>query len=127
MTESAHVGVSDADLAAIEATARDYLDGYVTGDGERHRDAYHSEAVKRRYTTGEDGIARMVALSPEMMADFAATEEGRPGASEIIIDAAYHDVASVRVYSERWVDFLHIVKARDEWKILHVTWFNREG
>lgn len=32
------------------------------------------------------------------------------------------DIASVRVYSCHWVDFLHIVRARGEWKLFHVTW-----
>ena len=76
--------------------------------------------------TGEDGITRMIILSPQTMADFADTETPAAAEAEIIIDAAYHDVASVRVYSKRWVDFLHVAKARGTWKILHVTWFNRE-
>jgi hypothetical protein len=24
-----------------------------------------------------------------------------------------------------WVDFLHVVKARSEWRLLHVTWHNK--
>lgn len=34
-------------------------------------------------------------------------------------------MASVRIYSCRWVDFLHIVKARGDWGLFHVTWHDR--
>lgn len=45
--------------------------------------------------------------------------------AEVVIDAISEDIASVRVYSCRWVDFLHIVKARGEWKLFDVTWHGR--
>jgi hypothetical protein len=44
---------------------------------------------------------------------------------EIFIDDVSQDIASVRVYSGHWIDFLHIVKARGQWKLLHVTWHRR--
>ncbi|HEX6335605.1 MAG TPA: hypothetical protein VFZ85_01505 [Jiangellaceae bacterium] len=45
--------------------------------------------------------------------------------SEIFVDAVSDGMASVRVYSCQWVDFLHVVKARGEWKLFHVTWHGR--
>jgi hypothetical protein len=44
---------------------------------------------------------------------------------EVIIDGVSEDIVSVRVYSCNWVDFLHVVKARGEWKLFHVTWHGR--
>jgi hypothetical protein len=41
------------------------------------------------------------------------------------IDAVYDDIATVRIYSPWWVDFLHVVKARGSWKLFHVTWQRR--
>lgn len=115
------------DIDAIAAVALDYLEGYVSGDSQRHLRSYHPEAIKRRYSKDEDGIFGIVSLSPQTMADYAATESGTDtgGSIEVIVDDVYEDIASVRVYSARWVDFLHVVKARSEWRLFHVTWHRR--
>lgn len=115
------------DIDAITRVALDYLEGYVSGDAQRHLRSYHPEAIKRRYTEDEDGIFGIVTLSPQTMADYAATESGSDadGPVEVIVDDVYEDIASVRVYSARWVDFLHVAKARGEWKLFHVTWHKR--
>lgn len=115
------------DVDAITRVALDYLEGYVSGDAKRHLRSYHPEAVKRRYTEDEDGIFGIVSLSPQTMADYAATESGSDtgGSIEVVVDDVYEDIASVRVYSARWVDFLHVVKARSEWRLFHVTWHAR--
>ena len=71
-----------------------------------------------------NGIALLETISPQGMVDYArtglATVDGIE--YEIVIDAISEDIASVRLYSSKWVDFLHIVKARGEWRILHVAW-----
>ena len=115
------------DVDAITRVALDYLEGYVSGDPQRHLRSYHPEAIKRRYTEDEDGIFGIVSLSPQTMADYAATESGTDtgGSIEVIVDDVYEDIASVRVYSARWVDFLHVVKARGKWRLFHVTWHKR--
>jgi hypothetical protein len=121
------VGVTEADLDAIRAAALDYLEGYVSGDAKRHLDAYHPEAIKRRYRQDPDGVYGMVSISPQTMADYAVLQTPDDSEAEVVIDGVYHDIATVRVYSERWVDFLHVVKARGVWKLLHVTWYTRDS
>ncbi|HJQ76906.1 MAG TPA: nuclear transport factor 2 family protein [Acidimicrobiia bacterium] len=122
------VGVSSEDIEAIEKAALDYLEGYVSGDAQRHHGSYHPEAIKRRYNQGEDGVFAIASLSPQTMADWAARQNPKDiGDVEIIIDGVYNDIATVRVYSQWWVDFLHVVKARGSWKLFHVTWYNRES
>ncbi len=120
------VGVTESDLEAINQVALDYLEGYVSGDPERHLRSYHPEAIKRRYSLGADGVVGIITLSPQIMADDAALQTPKQVEAEIIIDAVFNDIASVRVYSPWWVDFLHVVKARGEWKLLHATWFTRD-
>jgi hypothetical protein len=117
---------SQEDIDGVMAAAFDYIDGYIRGDSERHASAYHPECVKRRYVTDEEsGIEELVVLSPKIMADYAALSQMSDCEAEIVIDAISHDIASVRVYSCNWVDFLHIVKARGHWKLFHVTWHGR--
>ena len=121
-------GPAQDDIDAITRVALDYVEGYVSGDSQRHLRSYHPEAIKRRYTE-DDGVFGIVSLSPQTMADYAATETGTDTDSpiEVIVDDVYEDIASVRVYSTRWVDFLHVVKARGEWRLFHVTWHGRES
>jgi hypothetical protein len=121
-----HVGVTEEDLEAINKVALDYLDGYVSGDAERHLSSYHSEAIKRRYMVDADGVVGVITLSPQTMSEDAAMQTPKQVDSDVIIDAAYRDIASVRVYSPDWVDFLHVVKARGAWKLFHVTWHRRD-
>ena len=120
--------VAQEDIDAITSVALDYLEGYVSGDAQRHARSYHPEAIKRRYTQDDDGIFGIDTLSPQTMTDYAATETGdeTDGHVEVFIDDVSQDIASVRVYSRRWVDFLHVVKARGEWKLFHVTWHRRD-
>ena len=120
------VGVSQSDIESIRQVALDYLEGYVSGDAERHLRSYHPEAIKRRYSVGTDGVVGIISLSPQTMADDAALQTPQQVEAEIIVDAVYDDIASVRVYSPWWVDFLHVVKARGEWKLFHVTWHRRD-
>lgn len=123
------VTASQEDLDAIERAALDYLEGYVTGDPERHRRAYHPECVKRRFTLDEEsGITGMMTISVETMVEWAGSGRTVLGDCdvEVFIDDVFEDMASVRIYSCKWVDFAHVVKGRDEWRLLHITWHRRE-
>ncbi len=116
------VGVSEEDIETITKAVLDYLEGYVAGDAQRHLGSYHPEAVKRRYNQHEDGVFGVVNYSPQTMADWAALQTPTEvGDAEIVIDGVYSDIATVRVYSKWWVDFIHVVKARGSWKLFHVT------
>jgi hypothetical protein len=119
---------SQADIDAVTRVAREYIDSYAQGDAERHASVYHPECIKRRYVTDADsGVAELVVLSPRIMADYAAASGPMDGGCEVevIVDDISEDLASVRIYSCRWVDFAHIVRARGQWRLFHVTWHGR--
>ena len=112
------------DIDGVLRAAHDYIEGYLEGDPERHARAYHPECIKRRYAhDDESGVDELVVLSPRIMSDYAALVDIEDaGQVDVVIDAISQGIASVRVYSDRWVDFLHVAKARGEWKLFHVTW-----
>lgn len=127
-TVASTVTASQADIDAIERAAMDYLEGFVTGDADRHQRAYHPECLKRRFTTdAESGIDGLTVISPATMVEWA--DSGRTVVDgcdvDVFIDDVYGDIASVRIYSCNWVDFVHVVKGRSEWKLFHVTWQGR--
>jgi hypothetical protein len=118
------------DIDAITGAALDYLEGYITGDPERHARAYHSECLKRRLDRDEEsGVFELTVIAPQAMVDYADTGRTieKDCQFEVIIDAVCEDIATVRIYSCNWVDFLHIVKARGEWKLFHATWHRRQA
>lgn len=121
------LAASPEDIDAVTRVALDYIDGYTLGDTERHGRAYHPECVKRRYAIDEaSGVTELVQIPPRTMVDYAAASEPIADCErEVVIDAISEDIASVRIYSCRWVDFAHVVKARGEWKLFHVTWHGR--
>lgn len=119
---------SQADIDEVTRVAREYIDSYARGDADRHGRVYHPECLKRRYVTDEDsGVTELLVLSPRIMADYALKSGPMDGTceTEVIIDDISEDLASVRIYSCRWVDFAHIVRARGEWRLFHVTWHSR--
>ncbi|MEA1901894.1 MAG: nuclear transport factor 2 family protein [Actinomycetota bacterium] len=119
---------SQEDIDGVTTAVLDYIKGYTEGDAERHARAYHPECLKRRLAPDEDDVTAITVITPQMMVEYAAS-----GISvvedcefEVIIDDISDDIASVRVYSCKWVDFIHLAKARGEWRLFHVTWHNRE-
>lgn len=124
----AELAASQEDIDGVMRAALDYIEGYTQGDADRHARAYHPECVKRRFIVDEEsGVDELLVFSPQVMVDYAATGQTviDDCEAEVVIDAISENIASVRVYSCRWVDFLHVVKARGDWRLFHVTWHGR--
>jgi hypothetical protein len=110
----AEITASREDMDGVIRAALDYIEGFLQRDPERHGRAYHPECIKRRFVTDDDsGVDELQVLSPRIMVDYASS--GRSIISdcevEVVIDDISEGIASVRVYSCHWVDFLHVVKA----------------
>lgn len=126
----AEITASQEDIEDVTTAALDYIEGFLERDPDRHGRAYHPECIKRRFITDEEsGIDELQVLSPQIMVDYASTAnvESSDCEVEVVIDDISEGIASVRVYSCHWVDFLHIVKARGTWGLFHVTWHPRSA
>lgn len=120
---------SQADIDAVSAAALDYIEGFAQGDPDRHGSAYHPECIKRRFVpNAETGVDELHVLSQRIMTDYAAGVGSTYADCEftIAIDDISEGMASVRIYSCAWVDFLHVVEARGAWRLFHVTWRPRD-
>lgn len=125
---------SAEDLAAISAVAHDYVEGWFDGDEARMRRCLHPELVKRTiYHDPGSGDWRLGRpSSAEMMVAWTREGQGRATAPEarefdITIDDVFRHIASVRVLSSPYMDYLHIAKIGDRWFIANVLWEVREG
>ena len=111
--------ISDADRAAIVATALDYFEGWFDGDAERIDRALHPELVKR-------GPKRVV--TKEQMVAWTAEGEGKaedPGPGrriDVTVVDVHANIASAVVHSDVYREYLHLVRTDDGWKIVGALW-----
>lgn len=121
---------SPADSAAIRATALDYIDGWWAGDGDRMARALHPELAKRIQQRGPQGAFVRAMTASELV---AGTHRGggsdTPAAerrNEVRILDIFQHTASVRVDAGGWIDYMHMVRTPEGWRILNVLWEVRE-
>jgi signal transduction histidine kinase len=117
--------VTEADLASIEWAATDYIEAWLTGDSDRMADCLHPDLVKRSLefdpATGDRSLDRMTHRD---MVEATAAGRGTelPRDYTVTVFDAFRNVASARVDSARYVDYLHIGRCADRWRILDVLW-----
>lgn len=111
--------VTADDLASIERAATDYIEAWLTGDADRMADCLHPDLTKRSI----DGDAVDAMTHRDMV---EATHAGRglkvPRDYEVTIEDAFRNIATARVESARYVDYLHIARFEDRWRIVNVLW-----
>jgi hypothetical protein len=120
-----HQGVTADDLTSIERAATDYIEAWLTGDADRMADCLHPELTKRSIDRdARGGHASIDAMTQRDMVE--ATRAGRgtklPRGYEVTIEDAFRNIATARVDSARYVDFLHIARFEDRWRIVSVLW-----
>jgi hypothetical protein len=132
--ETVHGNGKNEEILGIEKAARDFIEGWYSADSERMRRSLHQELVKRSvYRNQSDGSIRLRrTASADMMVGW--TDEG--GGSDIskedqIYDIEVYDhfrhIASVKVVSHKYVDYLHLAKIDGGWVIVNDLWELREG
>jgi len=116
-----------ADLAAIEATCFDYVDGQLEGDPERVKRALHPDLAKRR-VLGDmpDERLGLQRMSREELVNLTKrgalkTPQAEWSRSCRILDVA-GDAAAVRVETPWFVDYFHMGKFGERWVIVNAMW-----
>jgi hypothetical protein len=112
---------SAEDLKAIEQTALDYVEGWYQGDAERMERSLHSDMVKRIIRGG-----RVDTLNEEEMVNYTQQNKGKGLAEQMkntvtILDV-YDNIATVKVESVGYIDYLHIGEVNGKWEIVNVLW-----
>lgn len=116
-----------AEKAAIEKVAMDYIEGWYEGNAERMERAVHPELVRRAMIPDAEGKEYFQNLTKS---DIIRAAEAGGGSklpvAERRIDIKVLDVhktiATVRVDSGSFIDFLHLGKTGGDWKIVNVLW-----
>mgnify|MGYP000944544760 CR=1 FL=1 len=111
------------DHKAILQVALDYIEGWYQGNAARMEQALHIKLTKRRITPEGE----VWEVNKEWMVD--ATGKGRGcienpemGRKEVTILDATETMGSVKIVSEKFVDYLHLAKEAGQWVIVNVLW-----
>ena len=111
------------DEAKIRAAALDYIGAVREANPARMERCLHPELAKRAYLPGVDGKPQFSHMSARNLILDAKTwpvTPDRPG--EVVILDRYEGSASVRTTFDDWIDYMHVVKVGDDWKIVNVLW-----
>src|SRR6266545_7812755 len=113
-----HQEVTAADLDSITRAATDYIEAWLTGDSDRMADCLHAYLTKRSIDIdAATGRHTVDAMTHRDMVDATATGRGKdiPPGYDVAIQDAFRNVATARVDSARYVDYLHIGRFEDRW------------
>jgi hypothetical protein len=113
---------SNDDTSAVRATVTNYIEGYFTGDAERMEQTLHPHYLKQVIHAA---IRVREMTGPEMLGNLRS--EGAPNlpaASKTeqvsVLDVA-GDIASTKLITPGWTDYVTLSKANGEWTILSVV------
>ena len=119
---------SEADLAAIKATALDYAEGYYEGNAERMARALHPELAKRIVRNDpQTGRSMLDGMGATVLVNIVARGGGKKTPPErqqkdVTVLDVFGNAASVKVVMDGWIDYLHIAKFDGRWVIVNVLW-----
>ena len=101
----------------------DYVTGWYAANRAQMAQALHPQLAKRQVVSDME----VRAVSYDWMID--ATERGfgriadpKAGRKDISILAAGANTASIRLVSDQFLDYLHLVKIDGQWKIVNALW-----
>jgi hypothetical protein len=119
--------LSDEDRELILAVTRDYIESWLDGDADRMAACLHGELVKRALLHRGDGPPGVDTMSRDDMVRETGEGLGRrlERPYEIDILDTFEDIATVRLLSSAYVDYLHVARFGDRWQLLNVLWKRR--
>jgi len=114
---------STSDEAAVRATVSDYIEGYYTGDAERMEKSLHPHYLKHTISGFDRQIRMTEKTGLQMVQDVRSGGPQAPSERKeqiTVLDVA-GDIASAKLVTPHWVDYLTLSKWHGEWKIVSVV------
>ena len=107
----------------IVQTVLHYVEGWYASDGERMGKALHPSLAKRRVTPEGE----VWDVTRDWMIEATNNGQGKIENPELgmknvrVLDTT-DTMATVKVVSEEFDDYLHLAKAPEGWRIIHALW-----
>lgn len=119
---------SEDDKSLIRATALNYLEGWFEGNVKRMDKALHEKLIKRIFKkNSETGDKQFSEVNKAIMLEYTKKGSGKKhqreklGIEVEILDI-FSNIATVKTKCFQFIDYLHLVKTKGEWKIVSVLW-----
>lgn len=119
---------SSEDMETIRQKVLSYIDAWYLGEPERGEKSLHPELVKRivrsNPETGQDNLEMM---SASFLAERWRSGDGKntPGdrrLKDITVLDIQNNIASVKLETATWVDYMHLARFNGEWVIVNILW-----
>src|SRR6266550_2746131 len=115
--------ISNDDSSAVRATVTNYIEAYYTGDARRMEQTLHPHYLKHmihgdipiREKTGSQMVRDV--RSKGVPVDIPAADR----TEQISVLDVSGDIASAKLTTPHWVDYITLSKSGGEWKILSVV------
>ena len=125
---------TNEDIQAITEAARDYIEGWFTADTERMGRALLPELVKRSiwHDLQEERWKVGPTLTAEAMVRYTKNGGGSKLSDveksfEIVVLDVFRHIATVKVSSYPFMDYLHLAKIDGQWRIMNCLFELRQG
>ena len=113
---------SAADVSAVRATVTNYIEAYYTGDARRMEQTLHPHYLKHmihadipvREKTGQQMVQEVRSQGVPDIPQGERTEQ-------VTVPDVAGTIASAKLVTPGWVDYMTLSKSGDEWKILSVV------
>ncbi len=110
------------EVSSVHATVRDYIEAYYTGDARRMEQTLHPHYLKHmihgdipmREKTALQMVGEIRSNGPADLAQAEKTEQ-------ISVLDVSGDIASAKLVTPHWVDYMTLSKSDGTWKILSVV------
>ena len=115
------------ETAGIAKTALDYMEGWYQGDAKRMKATLHKRLAKRSLQEGYGNKRTLRLTSASEMVVYTQHGYGtglwRKGMQiEVIILDHFKDIASVKVVTPHYYEYLHLAKTDDAWVIVNTLY-----
>lgn len=113
---------SEADRSDVSRAVRAYIDSWHSSDADGMAATLHPRLVKRsptaESTATTDGL--MEVTRAQMIEFTSEGGGGDPSAeSEVIVEHVEGDIASARVATAAYLDYVHLVRSAEGWQIVN--------
>ncbi|QIL41941.1 nuclear transport factor 2 family protein [Pedobacter sp. HDW13] len=117
------------DSLDIKRAALDYIESQHKPNPKQMEQALHPRLVKRTFwkdkATGKDYVRETSAESMVLLAESYNKKSDKfpvnPKKDLKFLDVSDR-TASVKLLADEWIDYMHLVKLNDSWKIINVLW-----
>jgi hypothetical protein len=130
MTLDDAAGSSETDtgeVAEVTRTVEDYFLGWFDGDPDRMRRALHPELAKRSHVSREGKPPVVRGVTAAQMIGWTTEGQGRETDPdkrrlEIVVDEIHGSIASARVDSVPYREYVHLARTPDGWRVVNTLW-----